>query len=664
MRSKRIVRIAAAAVISFFLLLFLIIVTAERIVNSAPVKSRIERFISGTFDIAVGIEGRVEIDFIPVLSLAVNNASITIPYGRIASADRIEIQPHLLDLLQQNVHLKKAALHRIRILLDKDAVAALKGRKPKAFPAYKSVRSLSVESFEISNAAFYYADNETVVDLSEMDFTGNRIKIIEDYQVIIGDIVSVLKSVHFAGTVSAREISSRDRELKNIRAKIKDDKGIIRADPLELEISGTKANLRADLDLTKTKPLFTSHIELSELDIAPLAGHFDLKGAFTGKLKIIADISAAGIDIDKIQGLASDADQPVRSAANDVLPIMFVNVDSYTIAGTGLHYSKGTTSINDIELNLSGGPLSVVKDGRAIITGLESFIRATSLKGNAVIKRISARNFEVRQIRANVKLHEGTLTGDPVELDYYGACTILTYLYRIQDNVNDLTVRIEMPYVDLEKLLKEFGREGIIEGKIQVNGEFDARSESIDELPGNANGYFSVKGKNLHLKGVDLEKALDEFEKMQGFGFNDFFATILLGPLGGIVSHGYTQLGALENIMAAKGYSTIQQVVSDWDVAAGTAKAKDVAFSTTRHRVAVKGWIDIPGKRFENLTIAIVDPAGCTLNSETINGPFVKPEIKGGGIIERTVIRPLRKMLEADCELFYSGSVPHPSSDK
>lgn len=59
------------------------------------------------------------------------------------------------------------------------------------------------------------------------------------------------------------------------------------------------------------------------------------------------------------------------------------------------------------------------------------------------------------------------------------------------------------------------------------------------------------------------------------------------------MSNGYGQLEALEKIMAAPSDSTIKRVVSDWNVSAGVVTAKDVAFSTQRNRVAVKGSFDI-----------------------------------------------------------------------
>ena len=218
--------------------------------------------------------------------------------------------------------------------------------------------------------------------------------------------------------------------------------------------------------------------------------------------------------------------------------------------------------------------------------------------------------------------------------------------------------------MDLKKSFEDSEKVDIIEGMINIQAEFEARAAFFNEILKNMNGNFSIKGRNLKLKGVDLDKALDEFKKMRGYGFNDLSALILLGPLGTVVSQGYDQLEALEKIMKATGNSTIEQVVSDWNVAAGVVTTKEVAFSTQRNRVAVKGSLDLANKKFNNVTFAVVDSNGCIVNSETVDGTFEEPEIKDVGIIERTVVRPLKRFLKTDCNIFYNGAVPHPSGQQ
>ena len=103
--------------------------------------------------------------------------------------------------------------------------------------------------------------------------------------------------------------------------------------------------------------------------------------------------------------------------------------------------------------------------------------------------------------------------------------------------------------------------------------------------------------------------------------------------------------------------------VSDWNVVRGVAHARDVAFSTDRHRVAIEGRLDFPNQRFGNVIIAAVDAKGCIVNKEALDGPFDKPEIKEAGVVQRTLLRPLKKFFAPTCDKpFYTGSVGHPST--
>jgi hypothetical protein len=223
---------------------------------------------------------------------------------------------------------------------------------------------------------------------------------------------------------------------------------------------------------------------------------------------------------------------------------------------------------------------------------------------------------------------------------------------------------IEMPELDLERFQKRSGAKDLIKGMIHLRGKFEARGADVAALLKDINGNFSIRGQNLTLKGIDFDNALDEFKKMRGYGFNDLTALVTLGPLGVVVSHGYHQLEILEKIMASTGDSTVQVLVSDWNVVKSVVTDKDVAFSTRRNRVVVKGSLDMPNGKFKNMTIAIVDPDGCIVNSETVDGPFKNPEVKDAGVLERTVIRPLKRMFEAECESFYAGSVQHPTAQQ
>lgn len=78
----------------------------------------------------------------------------------------------------------------------------------------------------------------------------------------------------------------------------------------------------------------------------------------------------------------------------------------------------------------------------------------------------------------------------------------------------------------------------------------------------------------------------------------------------------------------------------------------------------IEGDLDFANKRYHMLTLALIDPNGCIINKEIVDGPFDQPEVKDTSIIIRTVIRPLGRFLQSDCESFYRGSVSHPATTR
>ena len=479
---KRSSKMVLTGLVLLIFMLGLALVVAKAVLNSASVKSKIEIAVSEILDMDFKIGGRINLGFFPYLWLAANNISVSLATDNIASVNQIKIDPHLLDLWSLKVHIEELDIHSPRLKFDPEVLEKIRVLKGKKSDDSDPVESLVIDSFLISNAKFFYSDDHSTIELNEMNFRGEGVTIIENRNMVFNDAVSFINAIDFSGNVSAGNITSQAFKLENIKADVEGEKGL--------------------------------------------------------------------------------------------------------------------------------------------------------------------------------------LTADPIEMEYFGERTVISGSLNLRENAHHVQIMIEMSEFDLEKFRKRSGAKDLIKGVIRLRGEFEARGADINALLKDINGNFSIKGQNLTLIGIDFDNALDEFKKMRGYGFNDLTALVTLGPLGVMVAHGYHQLETLEKIMASTGDSPIQVLVSDWNVVKGVIVAEDVAFSTQRNRVVVKGSLDMPNEKFKNVIIAIVDAEGCIVNSETVDGPFENPEIKEAGILERTVIRPLKKMFKAECEFFYEGAVPHPTGQQ
>jgi len=89
-------KIAIAAVAIVVALPVIVLLAAEMILNSAAVKSEIERMVAETLEMEFKIEGRIDVRLLPFLALAARNLTVEIKSGQIASAFHLKIRCHIL----------------------------------------------------------------------------------------------------------------------------------------------------------------------------------------------------------------------------------------------------------------------------------------------------------------------------------------------------------------------------------------------------------------------------------------------------------------------------------------------------------------------------------------------------------------------------------------
>jgi uncharacterized protein involved in outer membrane biogenesis len=653
-------KIAITAVVIMVAIPVIVVLAAEVILNSAAVKSEIERIVAEALEMEFNIEGRIEIRFFPPLNLAANNVTVGIKTGQIASADKIVIDPRLAPLLNLEVRIKKAHIQRARLTFNPkaiDRIMALVNTETSGEPL--PVESLMIESFSISKAAFTYTDDQTQVDVNEMNVRGGPIDIIDNRKVIIEDIYGLINAMSFTGEMTAPRISSKNFDLANLKARLTGKNGRITADPARGQFLGSDTKLSASLDLIKPHSTFTSSLVATGLDMKALAGKYFPAVNIRGRVDITTGISASGIQLEPLIDYVSNSGP---TTGTNKIPIKSVIVEAFSLAAKDLIYANETLTIDQAGLRLKGDQWALVNKNRGTLTDFKSFLKATKITGHTTIKRITLPDKLFENLQAKVSNDHGVFKSDPIELEYFGERARIGWDWDLRKKIENIQLRVDMPDLDTGRFLKRSEGEDILQGKLNIKAEFETRGIYGSTMLENLNGRINLKGANLTLKNVDFDRALGEFKKMGAYGFSDFAALITLGPLGGMVSNGYDQLAALEKIVAATGDSTIHQIVSDWNVTKGIASASDVAFSTNRHRVAIAGKLDFPNKRFDEVTLAVVDPNGCIVNKETLDGPFKNPEIKDTGVIQRTVIRPLKRFLKSECKSFYNGSVPHPTA--
>ena len=363
---------------------------------------------------------------------------------------------------------------------------------------------------------------------------------------------------------------------------------------------------------------------------------------------------------------------------------------SYTAEFSCKEFRKGSLAVSDLKLRIEGkdglyridpvtaarlvysGPDGKVEAAR-IALGVDNLavggdkkaglLRRISFSGTAGIGEVRTEGLVVSDLKSAVTGKDGILDLHPVTMRLLGGHGSGSLRADCSGDVPQYRVRYSLSKFRIEEFLKTLSPKNAAIGPMDVSATLSMRGKTANEMKRTADGEVSLRGENLTLDGVDLDKVFNRFEASQNFNLVDVGVFFIAGPFAPLITKGY---GFASLFGGSGGSSRIRVVVSDWKVERGIALAKDVAMATNEHRVALVGSLDFPNERFNDVTMAVIDGKGCVKARQKIRGSFRKPEVEKLNVV-LTVAGPVlrlftqaKKLLGGKCEVFYAGSVAPP----
>ena len=315
----------------------------------------------------------------------------------------------------------------------------------------------------------------------------------------------------------------------------------------------------------------------------------------------------------------------------------------------------GRTEADRVALGLDN--LAVGGDGKA------DLLRRISFSGTAGIGEVRTEGLVVSDLTSAVAGKDGILDLHPVTMRLLGGQGSGSLRADLSGSVPQYHIRYSLSRFRIEEFLKTLSPKNAAKGPMDLSATLSMRGKTANEMKRTADGEVSLRGENLTLDGVDLDRLFSRYEVSQNFNLIDVGAFFIAGPFAPMITRGYNFASLFQG---SGGSSRILVVVSDWKVERGIALAKDVAMATNEHRVALVGSLDFPNERFNDVTVAVVDGKGCATTRQKISGSFLKPEVENVNIFKTVAGPVLRvftqavKLLGEKCEVFYAGSVAPP----
>lgn len=294
-------------------------------------------------------------------------------------------------------------------------------------------------------------------------------------------------------------------------------------------------------------------------------------------------------------------------------------------------------------------------------------VASSSFDGDLSCKEVKSKGVEISDVNVDIKAAGGNIEADPINMTIFGGNG------SGRASLSGLTPG-KTPDYKVDFAIKKFRSEDVflalkqkksISGELNMDLHLAMKGKSAKEMTRTANGDVSLRGDDLVYEGMDFDGVFEKYEETQRIGLVDMGAFFVVGPFGPLLTKGYDYGGVYAASRGGK--SVIQRLVSDWKVKGGVAEAKDVAFSTKKNRIAMKGRLDIANERLDDVIVAVLDEKGCAKFKQEIHGTFKNPRIEKvstlkslTGPVAGLFAKTKNLFIEDECAAFYEGSVKHP----
>jgi AsmA protein len=270
---------------------------------------------------------------------------------------------------------------------------------------------------------------------------------------------------------------------------------------------------------------------------------------------------------------------------------------------------------------------------RLLLTGGKRSSRMKNLSFTAQLAcaKVRRNDFEVSDLKVAVTAKEGFFALDPVALRIFGTEGTGTARADFSGSVPRFQIRYSLPQFPIEEFVKTMSRQKVAVGRMDFSANLEMQGDTAKQLRQTTKGTISLRGKNFMLLGGDLDRQFSRFESSQNFNLADVGAFFFAGPLGLVVTKGFNFATVLQG---KGGSSEIRTLVSDWKVEHGVAQAQDVAMATKENRIALHGGLDFVNDRFNDVTVALVDPEGCAIVRQAVRGSFEHPVVEQPSVVK------------------------------
>nr|WP_198264867.1 AsmA family protein [sulfur-oxidizing endosymbiont of Gigantopelta aegis] len=680
-----------AKIIGLLLVVFIIISLAViALVDVNQYKDEIVQLVEQESGLKLEIQGDMKLSLFSGFKFNAENVKLFLDKELIADVESLRLGMRLYSLYKGQPHITsvKLRLRTLNIFRDKNdqynflpllkntSLVQVSTQADQATPSSElfALNSLNINNIQLSIERFQYLD-----DLESISIKLNNVKadlsllpIIDHHELVIDD-PRVLVAYNYKGQLEIQKAFVNHYQISDVFLKFNDEQGKFVADKVAFKLlkEGVKhasppllleADGHLSVDMAYSTPKGANEPLWSKPDLIKV-GRFDFN---LSQLKI----TQAQYQLETQQSQLSFEEVSIFKAKQYQLDNLVLSALNFNSQQLKLKLAKeGEYVFKHLSLKLNHLP--VMQKGEPIVSLSNNFLRQFAQQGriNFVAQSLTHQS----QALNNIKL---LLLGqdNKVSLKQFQFHTLESQLIGDGELLLQSTKQKNLPdkwqfnmrseQLNLAPLSELFNLPSKLEGFVKLDshlaGSFKAQQWSVYD------GHLKAQSNNIKVYGIDINDLLENYQDSQSVGLLDVGAIALMGPAGVIVTKGQDYrnlLGSFEN----KGNSVITQLNTNISLVKGIATMNDVAFSTGKFRLAVKGQLDLTNKEFVDFEVATIDKKGCPIFQESVMGSLNDPTVKKVNFLVKGVVNPINslvskvtKPLAISCDKpFYIGVVKH-----
>ncbi|HVO65836.1 MAG TPA: AsmA family protein, partial [Syntrophales bacterium] len=189
--------------------------------------------------------------------------------------------------------------------------------------------------------------------------------------------------------------------------------------------------------------------------------------------------------------------------------------------GVLVYLDKKTGNRTELkDLNVTINDLSIGDKGEDILTDV-------SFNGNIKCWEVRHKNLIIEKVRTEIKAGKGIFSITPVTMDIFGGKAEGDITADMSARSTSYKINFKLFKFSFEKFYAALEKKMTISGEGTMTASLTAHGKDSRQIMQTLNGKFSLRGDNLSIRAMDIDKFISKFEETQKFTFTDIGAFLV-----------------------------------------------------------------------------------------------------------------------------------------